>query len=71
MKNIFFLDVCYPEVYIFLGITPLFVNYRHEMSVKGDFCDNFSTTLSITLNKVHVSLESMCQRRQYPMTILT
>jgi hypothetical protein len=45
------------------------VTQRNEMSAKGDFCDIFSTTQSITLNKV--SLESMCQYRQSPMKILT
>jgi hypothetical protein len=41
------------------------VTHHHE----GDFGDSFSTTLSITLNKV--SLESMRQRCQSPMKMLS
>jgi hypothetical protein len=48
------------QVYMY----PWYVTHRHEMSLKGDFCDSFSTTLSVTSHKV--ALESMCQRRQSP-----
>jgi hypothetical protein len=44
------------------------MTHRHKLSLKSDCCDNFSTTPSITLNKV--SLESLWQCRQPPMKIL-